>query len=54
MISDDLSRWTIVDSGTKSDLSAAAYGRGKFIVVGLDGTILTSSDGRTWSPAAKK
>lgn len=53
MISDDLSRWTIVDSGTKSDLSAAAYGRGKFIVVGLDGTILTSSDGRTWSPAAK-
>jgi len=43
-----------VSSGTKSHLSAAAYGRGKFIVVGLDGTILTSSDGKAWSPAVKK
>ena len=41
---------TTVRSGSQSWLGAATYARKKFVVVGTDGVILTSSDGINWAP----
>ena len=48
MVSDDGSRWVSVNSGvaTCSDIT---FGNGKYVVVGWNGAILTSSDGLIWS-----
>jgi hypothetical protein len=42
--------WTAVKSGSESWLAAAFYAGKKFIVIGSDGTVLTSPDGTSWSP----
>lgn len=50
--SPDGSTWTQITSGTLSDLTAVCYAPalGKFVAVGLDGTILTSTNkGATWA-----
>jgi hypothetical protein len=40
--------WTFVDSGTRNNLYAVAYGNGRFVAVGDHDTILTSKDGTHW------
>ena len=44
------SQWTVVPSGTTSSLNAIAFGKGLFVAVGDNGTILTSADGNVWTP----
>jgi hypothetical protein len=41
--------WATESSGTTSQLRGTTYGNGKFVAVGLSGTIRTSSDGVTWA-----
>jgi len=41
--------WQRRDSGTPGLLHGIAYGRGKFVAVGLAGLVLTSSNGMVWS-----
>jgi len=62
--SPDGSTWTVRNSGpittggrggtttgaSTADLQAVTYGGGQFVVVGDNGTILTSPDGLTWTP----
>lgn len=38
------------DSGTDKSLMSVAYGEGEFVAVGEAGTILSSSDGLSWTP----
>lgn len=40
--------WKAQVSGTDRDLHSIAFGAGEFVVVGENGTILTSSDGEHW------
>ncbi len=53
----DPGTWTVQDSGTNANLYGVAYGGGYYVAVGLggysagSGTILTSKDGQTWTPA---
>lgn len=42
------STWTPRNSGTSEDLLSVTYGDSKFVAVGYNGKILTSSDGATW------
>ncbi len=44
-----LDTWTIQNSGTTNDLNAITYGASTFVVVGDDGTILTSTNGADWA-----
>ena len=44
------SSWTSRTSGTTSSLRDIAYADGLWVVVGLNGTILTSTTGTTWTP----
>jgi hypothetical protein len=41
--------WTQSDSTTTNDLRGVAWGNGTFVAVGVDGTVLTSSDGGKWA-----
>ncbi len=41
--------WTYRTSGTSNTLWGVAYGNSTFVIVGQAGTILTSSDGITWT-----
>ncbi len=41
-----------VETGTKKDLHAVAYGGGRFVAVGDGGTVLASGDGVRWLPVA--
>ncbi len=41
--------WTYRTSGTSNTLWGVAYGNSTFVIVGQGGTILTSSDGITWT-----
>ena len=41
--------WTTQSSGTTNFLFGVTYGGGKFVAVGVFGTILTSPDGVTWT-----
>lgn len=41
--------WTVETSGTANDLMCVTYGNDRFVAVGNNGTILTSSDGTTWT-----
>ena len=46
---DPLDNWTQRDSGTRNGLSGICFGNGRFVVVGRDGTILSSTNGGTWA-----
>src|SRR4029077_9314242 len=39
-------------SGTTNDLFAVAFGNGRYIAVGANGTMLTSPGGNTWTAIA--
>ncbi len=41
-------RWSVQYSGTTNSLKNCAYGNGIFVAVGVQGTILTSADGKEW------
>jgi hypothetical protein len=45
----DAAAWRAVDSKAFDNLQGAAYGSGKFVVVGLFGETVTSSDGADWT-----
>ncbi|MBM3852049.1 MAG: hypothetical protein FJ399_02730 [Verrucomicrobia bacterium] len=45
----DAAAWRAVDSKAFDNLQGAAYGSGKFVVVGLFGETITSSDGADWT-----
>ena len=45
---DDGSSWTCTSSRTSSYLWSVTYGLDKFLAVGSNGEILSSSDGNTW------
>ncbi|MCC7376450.1 MAG: hypothetical protein IT581_17455 [Verrucomicrobiales bacterium] len=50
---DPLATWhvrTPPTSPTQEDFNGIAYGAGRWVVVGGDGSILTSTDGVTWEP----
>jgi hypothetical protein len=47
--SPDAMSWTILPY-TPDYLSGVTYGPGQFVAVGREGSILTSSDGTTWTP----
>jgi uncharacterized delta-60 repeat protein len=42
-------KWTLVSTLTGSTLRSAAYGGGKFVIVGDNGAVRTSSNGTTWA-----
>lgn len=44
-----LDRWFVRNSGVASDLAMVNYGSNGFVAVGLQGTILTSSNGVHWT-----
>ncbi len=44
-----LDEWQAMHSGTTSDLYNVTYGGGRFVAVGASGSILTSSNGSSWS-----
>ena len=44
--------WTTVSIGTSVNLFEAAYGNGKFVIVG-NGVIFYSTDGKTWTQATQ-
>ncbi len=46
---DALDIWDVRSSGTTSDLYNIAYGGGKFVAVGGNGSIATSADGAAWT-----
>ncbi len=46
---DALDNWEVRTSGTASDLYNITYDGGKFVAVGADGSITTSTDGITWT-----
>jgi hypothetical protein len=45
-------QWTSRNSGISADLDGVAYGNNMFVAVGEASTVLTSSDGMTWSHRA--
>ncbi len=45
-------RWSYRFSHTSNDLFGVVHGRGLFVAVGDRGAIVTSPDGRAWTPAA--
>ncbi|MGD0838450.1 MAG: hypothetical protein ABSB49_17575 [Polyangia bacterium] len=47
--SSDATSWSILPY-TSNYLSGVTYGAGQFVAVGREGSILTSSDGTTWTP----
>ncbi len=47
--SDNGTSWTTRTSGTSNGLYGVTYGKNTFVAVGRSGTILTSSDGTTWT-----
>jgi hypothetical protein len=42
--------WTLLTSGTASDLTSISALPGSFLVTGAGGTLLTSQDGSNWAP----
>lgn len=44
--------WTQITSGTGEDLNGVSFVNGQFIAVGANGTLLTSTDGVTWTAQA--
>ena len=42
--------WTHRDAGTLVSLTGVTYANGRFVAVGLEGTILGSDDGVVWTP----
>ena len=42
--------WTALSSGTRADLQSVAYGNGHWVAVGLDGSIVTTTDPTTIDP----
>src|SRR5437762_8573852 len=46
---DPLSSWEIRETPTPRPLRAVTYGNGLFVAVGDHGTIITSTDGASWS-----
>ena len=49
LYSSDLSTWTSVSNLAGKGWTKVRYGNGKFLAVGSDGYVTTSSDGATWS-----
>gem|GEM_PF-1572425 len=47
-VSMDGSRWLSQTTPTRVNLSSVAYGQGKFVAVGFNGTILSSTNGVNW------
>ena len=45
----DKPTWDNRSSGTTSNLVGVTYGNNKFLIVGISGTTLTSSDGTSWT-----
>src|SRR5947207_11989131 len=43
------SSWAPRNSGTLSSLYAIAYGKDRFVAVGNEGALVTSTDGSVWS-----
>ncbi|MBN8459673.1 MAG: PKD domain-containing protein [Verrucomicrobia bacterium] len=48
-VTDPLDTWTAQTSGSTSYLRASTWGKGRFVVIDLWGTVLTSWDGVTWT-----
>ena len=48
-ISDVLDNWTYRNPGISRDFSSLDFGKGTYVVVGQQSTILTSPDGTTWT-----
>jgi len=44
-----LNYWFVFPSGTSNTLHGVAYGNGLWVVVGVNGTILTSENGTSWT-----
>jgi len=44
-----ISKWTAVTYRLGNEIRAIAYGNGKFVAVGADGKMATSTDGTTWT-----
>jgi hypothetical protein len=44
-----LDAWTDIESGNSDTLYGVVWGNDRFVAVGANGSILTSSDGRIWS-----
>src|SRR5690606_5004586 len=44
-----LNHWAVVHSGTSSALWGVAYANGLWVAVGVNGTILTSTNGTSWT-----
>src|SRR5690606_23026718 len=44
-----LNHWAVVYSGTSENLHGVAYGNGLWVAVGNNGTILTSTNGTSWT-----
>jgi photosystem II stability/assembly factor-like uncharacterized protein len=42
--------WKVAVSGTSKTLNSITFGANKFVTVGRNSVILTSSDGTTWTP----
>ena len=49
LTSPDKIHWTARDSGSVSRLHGAAFGNGRFVVVGNEGVIINSEDGIHWA-----
>ena len=43
--------WTARSSGTTELMSGVTFGNGRWVAVGEEGTILTSTDAASWSAA---
>ena len=50
--SPDGTTWTTGTSGTTQPLRAAAYGNGRYVIVGDNGAVIHSADGATWATAS--
>ncbi|RPJ20090.1 MAG: hypothetical protein EHM35_19910, partial [Planctomycetaceae bacterium] len=49
VLGDSLDQWTVRTSGTGNNLDAVAYGAGRFVAVGQNGTILLATNGVNWA-----
>ena len=52
--STDGENWTVVVSNLRNDISAPAYGNGRYVFVTGGGLIMYSTDGITWTNAANR
>ena len=50
LLSQDGRAWVEAPANTSTDLTAVAYGEGRFVAVGWGTAALTSTDGRSWTP----